>query len=123
MVKQYDLNWCGIMTIDNTEEVVNLFKQLLEGKTYTFVVFSEYQQEAKTNQKLCPEKNANGNAINYYSASTYAGFTVCDTSGVWGLSSSSTWKPYISFEYNKVIIEPNIISGYKLWWHIIVEGK
>ena len=130
MNNQYDLNWRGNLTVDNIKDVVGLFRRLLDGEVYTFVSANEFfgfKPDVRTDQKVEHKKATNGNAFGVWfedsDSPSCAGFNVVDTYGVWGLSTSASEQPYISFEWNKVTIKHRAGAGHNLWWVIAVQRE
>lgn len=134
-MQEYNLNWFGMLTINNIEQVVGLLKQLIDGKRYTFVACNEldgFKPEVRTSQCVEHNKATSKNAFNIYydtENSRYAGFNIVDSYGVWGCSTNTTDEkfdherknPYFSFKYNQVIIEHRAAGGNLLYWCIAVE--
>jgi hypothetical protein len=88
-LKEFNLHWFGMLTVENIEQVADLLRQLLVGKTYTFVTVNElfrYKPEVRTSQRLKP----NGDAITATKDETgrFASFSVSDSYGVWGCSTN-----------------------------------
>ena len=140
------LNWYGMLTIDNIKGVVALFRQLLDGKRYTFVAVNMYGNEntpgrivskidVRTSQEVRHDKAKYGETFTVWfdeqsdTPPRFAGFNVCDTYGVWGLSTNTNEtkhdhefkNPYIVFEWNKVSITHRAPAGHILYWTIAVE--
>lgn len=129
-MKDYTLNWYGKLTIENIEQVVGLFRQLLENRRYTFVAINELfrRPDVRTGQRLEPHKATSGEAFSVWfddknSPPAFAGFNAVDTYGVWGLSTSVNEQPYVVFEWNKVTIEHNAPAGNKLIWVLAIEQE
>lgn len=134
MPKQFTLNWYGMLTIKNIEQVTDLLRQLLENKRYTFVIAydaSGCKPEVRTSQRLMPGSTTSGNAISIHidENGRYADFNVHDTYGLWGAMThliedeydKDFNNPYIVFEWNKVTITHRAPSGQKLYWIAAVE--
>lgn len=127
MKEPMELNWHGMLTTENIEAVVNLLKQLLEGKRYTFVTCNEsfrFKPEVRTGQRLTGDfKIYRDESLNY------AGFNVGDSYGMWGCSTNTNearydhtfQNPYFSFEWHKVTITHRAPAGYLLYWCLAVE--
>lgn len=132
-MKEMNLNWYGMLTVENIERVADLLRQLLKGKRYTFVAANEFfgfKPEVRTNQELKP--STTGDPINVYydkDGKRFAGFNVCDSYGVWGCSTSLQEEqydhefknPYFVFEWNKVTITHCAPAGHKLYWVAAIE--
>jgi hypothetical protein len=130
MRNKFNLYWSGVLTLENLDEVAGLFRQLLDGKRYTFVSAYEYRgwrPEVRMHQQVEPHNATDGQGISLWredaATPTYGGFHVVDTYGVWGLSCSVHEKPYVSFEYNKVTMELKTPAGKGAWWVVAVEGE
>ena len=138
------LNWYGVLTIGNIEQVVDMFRRLLTGKRYTFVAVNMYGNEdapgqlisrpgVRTSQRIEPDKAISKDAFSFWYGDNkeYAGFNVVDTYGVWGCSTSATdsfqvgdyENPYIVFEYHKVLIIHRAPAGHLLYWVIATEAE
>ena len=56
----FDLNWSGMLTIDNLSKVSKLLQELLEGKKFTFVCskqLNKFKPVVSTSQKLELDSN------------------------------------------------------------------
>lgn len=126
-------NWCGTLTVENIEQVADLLRRLLKGRQYRFVVTNEvfdFKPKVRINQELEPNKA--GDSINVYydkDEKRFAGFSVHDSYGMWGCSTSlqeercdcGSKNPHFVFEWNKVTINHYAPSGHRVCWVIIVE--
>lgn len=132
--ENFSLSWYGMLTVENIEQVADLVRQLLVGRTYTFVAANEYRDykpQVRTNQHMT-RSNA-GDPVNvYYDESAekrFAGFSVCDTYGIWGVSTNlkddlydpDFKNPFVNFENDKVTITHRAASGNKIYWVIALE--
>lgn len=137
-MKEYNLHWYGMLTIENLENVVDLLKQLLDGKKYTFVAcneFFDFKPEVRTGQMVDHKGATSGNAFSIWwdeknNPPHYGGFNVGDTYGVWGCSTTATDEvkhdnenPYFVFEGNKVTITHKAPAGHLLYWVAAVEKE
>lgn len=123
----------GTLTTENIEEVANAILDKLTGKTYTFVSSNEYigayKPEVKTNQRLQNGNNGSPLSVWHSKDGRRAGFNVCDTYGVWGLSTSQTENrydsrfnaPYINMERNTIEMTHRAGSGALLYWVIEIQ--
>ncbi len=136
MPKKIGLRWDGMLTVQNIEQVVEVLRQLLNGKKFTFVACDEvsgFTPEVRTGQQLQP--STKGDPINVYydeKSKRFAGFTVCNSrGGVWGCSTNlhtdeydNQFKnPYFVFEENKVTITHRAPSGSKIYLVVAIEEK
>jgi hypothetical protein len=126
----YDLNWLGTLTISNVEKVAGLFRQLLEGKTYSFVSAIEtsgFKPDVQTNRCLADDKNAI--VANIQEEHGFATFNVIDSRGLWGCFTTAkknvfdaTYNnPYIVFSKDKVRITHRSPAGHLIYWVVAVE--
>lgn len=129
-MNEYALNWCGKLTVENIEQVVGLFRKLLENRRYTFVAINQsYRRpDVRTGQQLDPRKAKGEEVFSIWfddksSPPAFAGFNAVDTYGVWGLSTSANDQPYISFEWNKVTIEHKAPAGNELICVLAIEPE
>lgn len=137
--------WYGMLTIDNINEVVGQIKEVIDGKKYTFVAVNMYgneqdpgrlvsQIDVRTSQEARHDKAKNGETFIVWfdeanNPPQFAGFNVCDTYGVWGLSTRTNSanydyefkNPYLSIDRNKVSISHRAPAGRILYWVIAVE--
>jgi uncharacterized protein YoaH (UPF0181 family) len=133
--KEINLNWNGMLTVENIEQVAEVLRQLLKGKKFTFVACHEdnnFIPKARTCQEL---RSINGDdPISVYydkESKRFAGFNACDSYGVWGCSTSlhvdvydhEFKNPYFAFEYNKVTITHRAASGSKIYWVCAIERE
>ena len=44
MMNEFNLNWSGMLTTQNIDQVADLLRHLLTGKKYTFVAANEYYE-------------------------------------------------------------------------------
>lgn len=120
----------GTLTVNNCEEVAGLIFETLQGKKYTFVSVNEYfdyRPEIRINQEL--KNGTNRNPFSVMLKNDFACFDVCDSYGVWGLSTSqkenyfdaSYNAPYIEIENNTIKITLRAPYGNKIYWLIQVE--
>lgn len=121
---KYDLHWHGTLTVDNIDNVVDLLKQLLDGKKYTFVscyAYKGYKPEVRLHQEIEHKSSTTGNAFSIYRHDGWSSFNVCDTYGVWGQSTFNN--PDFIFERDRVTIES--VNGFneKFYWTIVVEDQ
>ena len=120
----YDLQWYGTLTVDNIGSVVELLKQLLEGKKYTFVscyAYRGYKPEVRLHQEIDHKSSTAGNAFIIYRHDGWSSFNVCDSYGVWGQSTYNN--PYFNFERDRVTIESTNGYGEKYYWTLVVEEQ
>ncbi len=137
MKKEYDLYWHGVLTIKNVQKVADLLLQLLDGRRYTFVAADEryyFMPKVRTGQRLNHEDSTTGNAISVHydekkNPPKHAGFTVCDTHGVWFCSTNLAEakydpkfnNPYFVFAGNKVTITQRTFDDKLLYWVVAIE--
>lgn len=114
----------GMLTIENIEEVANMIVDILHDKQYVFVSaneFFDYKPDVRVNQKLKQD------ALSVWIEDGYAGFNICDSYGVWGLSAmqkgynASFDAPYVEIEYNTIKITHKAGSGNKIYWVITAQ--
>jgi hypothetical protein len=128
-----DLNWRGMLTTKNIEQVADLLHQLLEGKSYTFTAKNErfgFRPEVRWHLRLST-RTTSGKAINVWhdEQGRFAGFNVSDTYGVWTCDTDLKEdkfdpdfnNPYFVFEQDKVTITHRSGSGNLLCWMVAVE--
>jgi len=132
--KPTDLNWYGMLTVENIEDVCKLLEKMLVGKTYTFVAsneFHRFEPDVRTSQKMMPGSSGKPITFWYGDNKEYASFNVCDSYGVWGCSThlkedkydGEFNNPYFVFEWYKVTITHRAPAGHLLYWVIAVERE
>jgi hypothetical protein len=127
-------NWSGVLTVHNISQVVKLLRDRLTGKRFTFITAmdtNEYRPSARTDQALKP--SVTGDPFVLWSRgskdSESAGFNVCDTYGVWGLSTSAQEgnrnepfvHPHITFDHYTITMSFRSMSGNKIYWVIAIQ--
>lgn len=126
-------HWFGVLTISNVEQVADLLRRLLAGKNYTWVATNEgyaWKPEVRLSQRIkpgWPDKDP----ITVHQHETWAHLIVCDTYGVWSLSTHSLdghydgkfTDPYFSFERDRVTITHRVPAGHLCHWLLVVEGE
>lgn len=129
MKNEFALNWRGMLTINNIEQVVDRLRLLLVRKTYTFVAvneFLEYRPKVLTGQILVPNTNRAISAYYSKDKGKFGGFLVSGSSGVWGCTTNlhnnlydpEFNNPHIIFQRNQVNITHRTPEGRKLFWVI-----
>jgi hypothetical protein len=85
-----DRQWFGHLTLENFDAVAERITAMLTGARFTWVAcnsgLGDYFPEVRTGQRM--EKLTVHDRKTYEDGSTHAHLTVCDTYGVWGLSTS-----------------------------------
>jgi hypothetical protein len=129
----YGLNWAGVLTLSNMEQVAELFKQLLEGKTYAFIACNEGYQNFLPKVRTGQQLKGSTEAITVWRSENrkYGGIVIGDTYGVWGMDTNTDdaaydgkfTVPYIHFEWNKVTITHRAPAGHLLYWVAAVERE
>lgn len=129
-------NWYGVQTIENTPEIVERLRKLLTGKRYTFVSTNDgFSPESRigvtvrTDQEL--KNGTNGTPFSTWcdeghDTPQYCGFRVCDTYGVWGVTTNASSTeydytfnvPYWVFERNQARVAHRAPLGGLLVWII-----
>lgn len=83
-----DRQWFGHLTLENFDAVAERISSMLEGRRYTWVAcnsgLGDYFPEVRTGQQM--DTLTVHERTTYEDGSTHAHLTVCDTYGVWGLS-------------------------------------
>lgn len=149
-----DRDWHGYLTLENLEAVTARFRSLLDGQRYTWVACNSglrhYFPEVRTGQQL------RGRGVTTYrddgegDGEPFAGITVPDTYGAWGLHTSvldqrtargrrhaafekatgeqkrtDTWDDqrltYLHIKHDRIEIEHFAPAGYRLYWVVTVE--
>ena len=134
MSKEMDLHWYGMLTMQNIEQVCDLLRQLLGGKSYTFVASNEFfghKPEVRTSQRLSAQSTRRENAISVWhdKEGKRASFNVTDSYGVWGCTTNLSEdeydpdfnNPHFVFEWNKVTITHRAPAGHLLYWTAAIE--
>jgi len=132
--EEINLNWCGMLTVENIKQVVEVLRQLLSGKKFTFVICDEgrgFEPEVRTGQQLKPSTKDNSINVYYDEEKNFAGFNVCDSYGVWGCSTNlhaneydpEFKNPYLAFEHNRVTITHRAPSRSKLYCVCAIEKE
>lgn len=132
-IEEMDLNWSGMLTTKNIDQVAKLLHQLLDGNKHTFVSANEFygfKPKVETDQKLTPEKTESGKAINVsHHAKDHAslfithsgGVLICSTNLVEDIYDPNFKNPYFNFEDDKVTITHRADAGQVLHWVAAVQ--
>ena len=134
--------WYGVMTVWNAEAIAKRLQRLLAHKRYTFVAVNNGLDDAsvpdvRASQQLNGHKASKGpgtpeNISFSMLSENHAHIVVCDTYGVWGISSTSEdpWNhddyksPYVHFSLcygNKFSVVHRAPAGHILRWVVAVE--
>lgn len=111
--------WHGRLTQENIEDVVNVMREMLTGRKYTFASMLSHESmlspylEVKTNQELKPD-----DPFGIYHAGKFSGFSVNDSYSVWG---ANTVDAHIAFDYHQITIEHKSAGGNDITWVIALE--
>lgn len=117
-----------LLTNENAEEVADRLRQLLNDQKFTFISFNQgfgFKPEIKKNQylELGSRTAIDAITVRYSEKYNYSMITVCDSYGVWSISSSE-WPQehvFLTFKENLVIIKHRAGAGHRLYWVIVVE--
>lgn len=131
----------GTVTIDNIDEVAEKLKQLLEGKQFTTVCCYEYRNwepEVRLHQYLDGGRDGENIRVIHHHLepdgnpdNPHSQITVCDSYGVWGISTTQTETrydpdfnaPYVAFEWDRVTITARAPNDLKYYSVYVVEGN
>jgi hypothetical protein len=126
----------GYLTLANLVEVTALVKDMVgQGQPYTWVACNEglrsYWPEVRTGQvatKVIGEIKSDGEG-------RYGHLTVCDSYGVWGLTTSFAddeavrgaepgWgRAFLTIKPGRIEIDRMTMSGSRLYWVVALEGR
>ena len=132
-MREMNLGWAGMLTIENVEKVAELFRELLQGKRYTFVSANEFfgfKPEVRTRQRLAFQKSDPIQAFKEKDGKS-AGIMVHAPFGVWSIHTNLAKNqhdpefknPYLAFDWNRVTITHRAPGGNKLYWVVALERK
>jgi hypothetical protein len=106
--------------VENLQEIADNIKKLLEGKKYLWVDAYEYKRwrpEIRTDQIM---KNVRVWYQESTTPPTYGGFSVNDSYGVWGMTTTKQWRDSISFFANGIEMNLHTPEGREAWWQIYI---
>ena len=138
MGEELDLNWSGMLTIGNVQQVADRLLKLLGGKRYAFLALSESNSskiDIQTGQTLDHAGFSDGNPVRVYiddreKPPRFAMLNVNEYNWQWGFTTKLTEdvhdpmfnNPYLIFCPNKVIIMHRSADGTLLTWIVTIEG-
>ncbi len=119
----------GNLTAENIEAFTERLREMLVGKSFTFVSVNEgqgWRPEVRVGQRLKPGHGDDG--ITLYPPKDeerpdWRHMTVHDTYGSWGFQTGGEDKPtYFFFDGpNRLLVEHYASAGWKMYWSITVE--
>jgi len=113
-------NFSGDITLDNIKDVAEAIESVLDGKKYAFVASVGGEcPRVRVNQELTQAPS-----VRYDTEATpprFAGFNISDTYGVWGVSTSESEKPYITFKHGQITIKHKNAYGETINWVIVTQ--
>lgn len=129
---EIDLQWAGVLTFENIDQVADTLRDLLTGRRFTLVSANElemFKPRVKQGKMVVEREMHPGVYVNRRSDPDGTILRVSDTDSVWGCitrthdeSPDPTFEnPHISFEGDRVTITCRAPSGLKLYWVVVVE--
>jgi hypothetical protein len=136
-MEELDLNWCGMLTVGNAQQVADLMLMILQRKQYTFVAINElFPNQADVETSLCLKNEgvALGNAIavsfdEKESPPRFAILRVTYSGGTLTVSTNlrednfdaDFMNPHFSFSGGKIAIRHRTSGGNLITWIMAIE--
>lgn len=117
--------WQGSVSPENADFVVNLLRQYLMGKTYSFISANEnfqFSPTIRTEQILEPGRPGYDPIYVTHHNPEHAQIIISDAYSITSLSIQSNNKPYILFQKNLINIRHYLSDNKLCYWIYIIQS-